>query len=118
MFPGGNPLQPYPPAQIDPANAEQLRRALAAVSADHAVVVVDMTASELCDPSGIRALVVARKRACARAGEIVLVMPGPAAHQMSELAGTGGLFRIFDSVPAAVAFRRRDLAGDDHSRAG
>ena len=92
-----------PPAQVDTDNAEQLRRALAAVSADHSVVVVDMTASELADSSGIRALVVAHKRACALAREILVVMPELAALRMSELTGTGPVFDIFDTVPAAVA---------------
>ena len=44
-----------PPPQIDLTNADRLRRSLTAAAAEYPVVVVGMTANELCDSSGIRA---------------------------------------------------------------
>jgi anti-sigma B factor antagonist len=92
-----------PPPQIDLTNADRLRRSLTAAAAEHPVVVVDMTANELCDSSGVRALVVAHQRARASGGEIRLVMSGPAARRLFKLTGVDRVLPIFDSMPAAVA---------------
>jgi anti-sigma B factor antagonist len=92
-----------PPAEITIQNAEQLREALAAASGDHAVVVVDMTANEFCDSSGISELVMAQKRARAAMGEVRLVMSGPEVRRIFKVTGVDGIFRIFGSLANAVA---------------
>lgn len=94
-----------PPPQIDLTNADRLRRALTAAAAQYRVVVVDMTASQLCDSSGIRALVVAHHRARASGGEIRLVLSTPAARRVFKLTGAGRVLPVFDSMPAAAAVK-------------
>lgn len=118
-----------PPPQIDRTNADRLRRALTAAAAQFPVVVVDMTANELCDSSGIRALVVAHQRARASGGEIQLVMNGPDARRVFKMTGVDLVLAIFGSMPAAVTVKLsappRAAAsadpshrGPDHSVAG
>ncbi len=65
------------PAEIDIANAEQLRMVLLeAGRRGHArVVVVDMTRTRYCDSAGFSALVAAHKRALAEGGGLRLVIP-------------------------------------------
>jgi hypothetical protein len=47
------------PGEIDAANAEALDDALAAASADHPTIIVDMTRNVFCDSSGLRVLIMA-----------------------------------------------------------
>ena len=92
-----------PPAEIDLANAGALREALAAAGRDHVVVVVDLAANEFCDSTGISALVMARKQARAAGGEVRLVLGSPAVRRVFKVTGVDQMFRIFDSLPDAVA---------------
>ena len=96
-----------PPAEITIQNSRQLRDALATASGDHAVVVIDMTANEFCDSSGISELVMAQKRARAAMGEVRLVMSDPAVRRIFKVTGVDGIFRIFGSLPNAVAAEPR-----------
>jgi anti-sigma B factor antagonist len=91
-----------PPAEITIQNAAELREALAAASHDHAVIVVDMTANEFCDSSGISELVMAQKRARAAAGEVRLVMNDSVVRRIFKVTGVDGIFRIFESLETAV----------------
>ena len=64
------------PAEIDVANAEQLRMVLLeAGRRGHARVVVDMTRTRYCDSAGFSALVAAHKWALAEGGGLRLVIP-------------------------------------------
>jgi anti-anti-sigma factor len=64
------------PAEIDVANAKQLRTVLLeAGRRGHARVVVDMTGTRYCDSAGFSALVAAHKRALAEGGGLRLVIP-------------------------------------------
>jgi anti-sigma B factor antagonist len=99
---GGLPVV-TPPAEIDRANADQLREALASASVEHATVVVDMTANSFCDSSGLSALIMAHQRARAAGGELRLVMGGPTPHRVFKVTGLDRVFRIFDSLPEAIA---------------
>jgi anti-sigma B factor antagonist len=92
-----------PPTEITIQNTEQLREALAAAGEDHTVIVVDMTANEFCDSSGISELVMAQKRARAATGEVRLVMTDPAVRRIFKVTDVDGIFRIFDSLDNAVA---------------
>jgi anti-sigma B factor antagonist len=92
-----------PPAEITIQNARQLREALTAARSAHAVVVVDMTANDFCDSSGISELVMAHKRAREAMGEVRLVMSGPVVRRIFKVTGVDGIFRIFGSLADAVA---------------
>jgi anti-sigma B factor antagonist len=92
-----------PPAEITIQNAGQLAEALAAASGGHTVVVVDMTANEFCDSSGISVLVLAQKRAREATGEVRLVMNDSVVHRIFKVTGVDGIFRIFGSLLSAVA---------------
>ena len=64
------------PAEIDIANAEQLRTVLLeAGRRGQARVVVDMTGTRYCDSAGFSALVAAHKWALAEGGGLRLVIP-------------------------------------------
>jgi anti-sigma B factor antagonist len=75
------PIDPVPaywlaPAEIDIANAEQLRTVLLqAGRRGHARVVVDMTRTRYCDSAGFSALVAAHKWTLAEGGGLRLVIP-------------------------------------------
>jgi anti-sigma B factor antagonist len=92
-----------PPPEITLENAEQLRDALAAASAQHATIAVDMTDNEFCDSSGISELVMAFKRARAGGGEVRLVMNKASVRRIFKVTGVDGIFRIFETVPQAAA---------------
>jgi anti-sigma B factor antagonist len=92
-----------PPAEITIQNARQLREALAAASNDHTTIVLDMTANEFCDSSGISELVMAQKRAREAAGEVRLVMKDAVVRRIFKVTGVDGIFRIFGSLADAVA---------------
>jgi anti-sigma B factor antagonist len=91
-----------PPAEITIQNAGELREALGAASDDHAIIVVDMTANEFCDSSGISELVMAQKRAREAAGEVRLVMNDSVVRRIFKVTGVDGIFRIFESLGKAV----------------
>jgi anti-sigma B factor antagonist len=102
----GLPVVTAPP-EIDLANADGLEEALASAGLEHATIVVDLTRNQFCDSSGIGALVRAYKRARERGGEVRLVMGSLAVRRVFKATGADQVFRIFDSVPAAVAADRR-----------
>jgi anti-sigma B factor antagonist len=100
---GGLPVVTLP-ADVNISNAKRLRDALMTASGDHATVIVDMSATEFCDSTGISVLVMAMKRARANGGELRLVMGGPAVRRIFKVTGVDGVFRIFDTLrEAAVA---------------
>lgn len=72
---GGMPVVAAP-AEMDIATVGELRAVLlAAAVAGHAVIVVDMTGTRMCDSSGLRVLAEAHRRAMAAGGELRLVLP-------------------------------------------
>lgn len=92
-----------PSAEITIENAGPLREALAAASRERVIVVVDMTANDFCDSSGISELVMAQKRARQATGEVRLVMSGPAVRRIFKVTGVDGIFRIFGTLADAVS---------------
>lgn len=92
-----------PSAEITTENAGRLREALAAASRERVIVVVDMTANDFCDSSGISELVMAQKRARHSTGEVRLVMSGPAVRRIFKVTGVDDIFRIFGSLGDAVS---------------
>jgi anti-sigma B factor antagonist len=101
---GGLPVVTAP-TELDLANADQMREALAAAATQHTTTVVDMTANTFCDSSGISALIEAHKQAQAAGGEIRLVMTSPQVRRVFKVTGVDRIFRIFGSMPEAVAAR-------------
>jgi anti-sigma B factor antagonist len=91
------------PAEIDAASAGALRDAITSAGTGRAAIVVDMTATEFCDSSGLSVLVWAHKRARARGGELRLVMGSPAVYQVFKVTAVDRVLRIFTSLPEAVA---------------
>jgi anti-sigma B factor antagonist len=62
------------PAEIDAANADQVRQALlSAASPDVAVLIVDMSETTFCDSAGVRAIIAAYRQAAAAGTRLRLV---------------------------------------------
>jgi anti-sigma B factor antagonist len=65
--------------------------------------VVDMTLTSFCDSAGVRALMVAHKRAQAEGGELLLASPGDSVLRVLELTGIDQAITHFASLDKAVA---------------
>jgi anti-sigma B factor antagonist len=92
------------PDEIDVANAAQFRAAmLTAAEVGSPAVVVDMSATEFCDSTGLNVLV----RALREAGEsdtvVRLVIRATALQRILTLTGIGGMFSKYDSLDEALA---------------
>jgi anti-sigma B factor antagonist len=92
------------PAEIDISNAGQLRGALLAAAAEHQpVMILDMTATEFCDSTGLNVLVRAYQQAERDAVQMRLVVRGPALRRILAVTGVGGLFPLYESLTTALA---------------
>lgn len=108
------------PAEIDIANAGQLRAALLAAAAQgHATIVVDLTETSFCDTSGLQVLVLAHRRAAAEGGELRLVVRSATLLRLFSLTGVDHVIPNFTTLdqatselPAvAIRPRRSDVTG-------
>jgi anti-anti-sigma factor len=90
------------PAELTFGNARDLRDALDTAFADHAMVIVDMTATEFCDSSGVAELVFASKRAGKRGDTLRLAMARARVPRFFKLTGADRVLEIYDSVSAAL----------------
>ncbi len=100
---GGMPVVAAP-AEMDIATVGELRAVLlAAAVAGHAVIVVDMTGTRMCDSSGLRVLAEAHRRAMAAGGELRLVLPaaGSVVHVLA-LTGVSRFIPSFGSLEDAL----------------
>jgi anti-sigma B factor antagonist len=94
------------PAEIDIANAHELREALlTAGDTVHATVVLDMTQTAFCDSNALNALVRAQQRAAAGGGELRLVIREAMLLRIFAVTGIDRMFPIFSSLPEALAPR-------------
>jgi anti-sigma B factor antagonist len=109
------------PAEIDIANAGQLRAALSAVAAQgHATVVVDLSETAFCDTAGLQVLVLGHRRAAAEGGELRLVVWAETLLRLFSVTGVDHVIPNFatldealSEVPAiAIRPRRSGLAGE------
>jgi anti-anti-sigma factor len=100
---GGVPVVEAPP-EIDAATAECFRKMLLhAAGCGHGTVVVDMTGTRFCDSSGINVLVGARKRAVAKGGQLLLVIPASTfVLRAFAFAGLDGLISKFADLSEAL----------------
>ena len=101
------------PQEVDITNGEALRSALLKAAANgYLTLVVDMTATQFCDSSGLHALAAAHRRAQADGREVLLVVPGAAVLRVLALTGVDRVIPNFTSLAEALAYVDRD----DHPR--
>jgi len=91
------------PAEVDLSNALELGTALTgAFGPGVAVVIADMTATEFCDSSGLRFLMMADDVATERGAEL-RVVPSQPVLRVIRLTGLGQLLRIYGAMSEALS---------------
>src|SRR5580700_12266001 len=98
------------PDEVDVSNAGQLRSALLTAAAGHPTIVIDLSATQFCDSSGLSVLAGALRRAMAEGGEVRLVACTPGVLRILSITGVGSLFRIYASLEEALVHRPADSA--------
>jgi anti-sigma B factor antagonist len=92
------------PAEIDIANAADVRdELLTALESGAAVVVADMTGTTFTDTMGIRALVLAHQHAAAKGGELRLAISSRLVLRVLSAMGFDGYFSVYPNVAQARA---------------
>jgi anti-anti-sigma factor len=92
------------PAEIDIANAGQLRAALLAAAAQgHATIVVDLGETAFCDTAGLQVLVLAHRRAAAEGGELRLVVRATTLLRLFSLTGVDHVIPNFTTLDEALS---------------
>ena len=90
------------PAEIDAANAGEIRQALlAAASHDAAVLIIDMSATTFCDSAGVQAIIDTYNQAAATHTQLRLV--ATAVLRILTLVGVDQLTPIYPTLEAALA---------------
>ena len=103
------PAHPQPvvvtlPGEIDMTNVGQVRQRLcAALAAGAPVVVADMTATRFCGSEGLRALVLAHKRASACSAELRVVVTSERILRVMAITKLDTVLRIYPSAEDAPA---------------
>lgn len=92
------------PAEIDIANARDIRNQLtgAALRAGVTIVIADMTATTFCDSTGVSALILAHQRAVCGGAELRLLNPDRNVRRVLELTGTDQVLMLCESLKEAV----------------
>jgi anti-sigma B factor antagonist len=99
------------PAEVDIANAEQVRDdLLSVVTQDASLVIADMTATTFCDSAGISALVRVARQATAQGSGLRLAASAPAVARVLAITGVDKLIAVYPSVAAALADPGGDVA--------
>ena len=90
------------PAEIDAANAGEIRQALlAAASHDAAVLIIDLSATTFCDSAGVQAIIDTYNQAAATHTQLRLV--ATAVLRILTLVGVDQLTPIYPTLEAALA---------------
>jgi anti-sigma B factor antagonist len=90
------------PAEIDAANADEVRQGLlAAASLGAAVLVIDMSATTFCDSAGVQGIIAAHQQAAAAGTQLRLV--APAVQRILTLIGIDQLVPIYPTLEEALA---------------
>jgi anti-sigma B factor antagonist len=90
------------PEEIDVTNVPDLRSALLEAAADgYGTLVLDMARTRFCDSSGIHTLLAVHKRARSAGGELLLVIPDPAAVRILSITGADRLIPNVTSLEDA-----------------
>lgn len=92
-----------PAGRIDSATAGEFEKRLVAAVGNSNRVVVDMAQLGYISSAGLRALLVAAKKARPGGGRIALAAMAPAIREVFDLSGFSSLFEIFPDGTAAVA---------------
>ena len=88
--------------EVDLATAPQLREALTGLVADgHTQVVVDLTATEFLDSTGLGALITGLKRVRARGGDLRIVCTSPRVCKVFEITSIDKVIPMYGSVDEA-----------------
>jgi anti-sigma B factor antagonist len=104
------------PAEIDIANAGQIREDLLSVlNRGAATLIVDMGGTTFCDSAGVNALVRAHKRATANGSKMHLVVSAPAVRRVLAITGVDHLMDLYPSVAASLAGTDQPGPGDKAS---
>lgn len=93
----------FMPDVIDIANAGEIwERLLGLIRAESPVLIVDMSATSLCDVHGVRMVARTQERALVHGVELRLVIAALAVRRIFELAQPGGLFvRVYPDLDSA-----------------
>jgi anti-sigma B factor antagonist len=90
------------PAEIDVANAGEVRHGLlAAASLGAAVLVIDMSETTFCDSAGVQGIIAAHQQAAAAGTQLRLV--APAVQRILTLIGIDQLVPLYPTLEAALA---------------
>ncbi len=90
------------PAEIDAANAGQVREALlSAASPDVTVLIIDMSATTFCDSAGVHAIIAAYRQAAAAGTQLRLVTTSIL--RIFQLTGADQLIPIYPTLDEAQA---------------
>ncbi|WP_418957418.1 STAS domain-containing protein [Streptomyces tritici] len=93
-----------PVGELDHHTAELLRTPLeGALDGGRARLVVDCSALEFCDSTGLNVLLAARLRAEAEGGGVHLSGMRPAVARVFEITGADAVFTVHESLEAALA---------------
>jgi anti-sigma B factor antagonist len=91
------------PAEIDIANAEQVREELLSLlNRGPAVLIVDMAETTFCDSAGVNALVRAHKRATANGAEIRLAVASSGVQRVLAITGVDRLIPVHPTLAASL----------------
>lgn len=90
------------PAEVDIANARDVGCQLTAAALKPGVrmVIADMSTTTFCDCAGVRALLLAHKRAAGNGAELHLLRPGCAVMRILELTGADQLLVVAERLEA------------------
>lgn len=91
------------PAEMDKANAADVRAELLTAIEAGAVVIADMTGTTFTDTMAIRALVLARRHAAANGAELRLAISSRLVLRVLSAMGFDGYFAIYPTVAEAQA---------------
>ena len=83
-----------------PKLQSELTSALAGGKSAH--LVVDMSAVEFCDSTGMNVLLAAHRVATERGGELSLAAPRPAVRKILEVTGLQSVFTVHDDLAAVT----------------
>jgi anti-sigma B factor antagonist len=86
--------------EIDLYTAPYLQSELAAAMgpSDPAQIVVDMSAVEFCDSTGMNVLLAAHRQACERGGDLALAQPRASVRKVLEVTGLASVFTVHDDL--------------------
>jgi anti-anti-sigma factor len=90
--------------ELDLVSADGLRAQVTAAEPGSSIV-LDLSAVDFCDSSGLRALVDADLQTRACGGSLRLVAPGAAVVRLFELTGVDGFLTVFPTLDDALAQR-------------